>query len=137
MGLLTTGAMVFDHHTHLRHDIAPALNRPVPGTDAGRMTVVLEWMFAVLANQLRSAPPDWLTQPIAIILDGPGGGAWSIHPGGVLMAGPVHAAAAEIVGPAMEFPEWATRRAAWRERDVRIAGDADYAALFLDEVNVI
>ena len=31
------GALVFDHHTHLRHDMAPALGRPVPGTDANRM----------------------------------------------------------------------------------------------------
>jgi hypothetical protein len=33
----------------------------------------------------------------------------------------------------MEFPEWATRRADWRHRDIDIVGDRDYAAVFLDE----
>ena len=47
---LLPSAMVFDHHTHLRHDMAPALGRPAPGTDANRMTVVLEWMMAVLVE---------------------------------------------------------------------------------------
>ena len=37
---LMLGALVFDHHTHLRHDMAPALGRPVPGTDANRMANV-------------------------------------------------------------------------------------------------
>lgn len=30
LGLLIGGALVFDHHTHLRHDMAPALGRPTP-----------------------------------------------------------------------------------------------------------
>jgi hypothetical protein len=68
-------ALVFDHQTHLRHDMAPALGRPVPDTDAGRMRAVLTWMIAVLSNQVASdgrvaahvtAPaltfPDWGTQ---------------------------------------------------------------------------
>ena len=48
-------AIVFDTHTHLRHDIAPALGRTVPATDAGRMAVVLEWMMAVLSNERAGA----------------------------------------------------------------------------------
>lgn len=137
VGLVLTGALVFDHHTHLRHDIAPALNRPAPASDAVRMGVVLEWMFAVLANQLQSAPPNWLTKPIAVTLHGPGGGSWWVQPCGVITNGPTHDATADIAGLASEFPEWATRRAGWRDRDIRITGDADYAALFLDRVNVI
>ena len=136
-GLLLSGAMVFDHHTHLRHDIAPALGRPAPDTDAVRMQVVLEWMFAVLANQLRSGLPDWLTRSVAVTLDGPGGGAWWVRPGSTVTVGPARNAAAEITGLASEFPEWATRRANWRERGIHITGDAEYAALFLDHVNVI
>ncbi|WP_264004218.1 maleylpyruvate isomerase N-terminal domain-containing protein [Mycolicibacterium sphagni] len=73
-----TAALVFDHHTHLHHDMAPALGRPAPGTDANRMAVVLEWMLAVLSNQLRAAVPPWLDRPLAITLTGPGGGTW--HP---------------------------------------------------------
>ena len=67
-------AMVFDTHTHLRHDIAPALGRTVRDTDADRMAVVLDWMMAVLSNQLRAAPPEWLDRPLSIALSGPGGG---------------------------------------------------------------
>jgi uncharacterized protein (TIGR03083 family) len=136
-GLVLTGAMVFDHHTHLRHDIAPALGRTAPDTDAVRMEAILEWMFAVLAKQLQSARSNWLTRSIAITLNGPGGGTWHIQPGGLVTAAPAHDAVAEIAGLASEFPEWATRRAAWREYDVRITGDVDFAALFLDQVNVI
>ena len=53
-------AIVFDTHTHLRHDIAPALGRAVPDSDADRMAVVLEWMMAVLSNQrTRPGPSGW------------------------------------------------------------------------------
>lgn len=135
-GLLLGGAMVFDHHTHLRHDIAPVLGRPVPATDAARMSVVLEWMFAVLDNQLRSARPDWFTQPVRIALEGPGGGSWRVGPDGVV-AGSFSGGAAEIVGLATDFPDWATRRSPWRDGDLRISGDADYAARLLDLVNVV
>ncbi|HEX5144408.1 MAG TPA: maleylpyruvate isomerase N-terminal domain-containing protein, partial [Mycobacterium sp.] len=34
------GALVFDTHIHLRHDIAPVLDRPAPTTDANRIAVV-------------------------------------------------------------------------------------------------
>src|SRR6478672_640106 len=71
-------AIVFDTHTHLRHDIAPALGRTVPETDADRMAVVLEWMMAVLSNQLHAARPEWLDRPVSITLSGPGGGCWVV-----------------------------------------------------------
>jgi hypothetical protein len=132
-----TGAMVFDHHTHLRHDMAPALGRPVPGTDANRMTVVLEWMMAVLSNQLCAASPEWLDRPLAITLTGPGGGTWRVASNGSVAPGSADGSAAQITGVALEFPAWGTRRAGWRDRDVRINGDNDYAATFLDCVNVV
>ena len=103
-------------HTHLRHDIAPALSRAVPATDANRMAVVLEWMLAVLSNQLPAAQPEWLERPVAIALSG---------------------TAAQIDGAALEFPEWGTQRASWRARGVTVGGDADYGARFLDAVNVV
>ncbi|WP_179473548.1 maleylpyruvate isomerase N-terminal domain-containing protein [Mycolicibacterium vinylchloridicum] len=132
-----TGAMVFDHHTHLRHDMAPALGRPAPDTDANRMTVVGEWMMAVLSNQVRAAAPAWLDRPVGITLTGPGGGTWRVVPEGAVMPGVTDDCAARITGVALEFPEWGTRRASWRDRDVRITGDADYATAFLDTVNVV
>ncbi|HXY64047.1 MAG TPA: maleylpyruvate isomerase N-terminal domain-containing protein [Mycobacterium sp.] len=61
--LLLTGAMTFDIHTHLRYDIAPALDLPTPDTDANRMAVVLEWMFAVLTNQSAGDPAGVVRPP--------------------------------------------------------------------------
>jgi hypothetical protein len=130
-------AIVFDTHTHLRHDIAPALGRTVPATDAGRMAVVLEWMMAVLSNQLRAARPAWLDRPISITLSEPGGGCWVVRPGATIHLGSPAGTAAQIDSLAVEFPEWATQRTSWRDRTVRIAGDTDYGARFLDAVNVV
>ena len=134
---LLPSALVFDHHTHLRHDIAPALGRPVPGTDANRMAAVLEWMTAVLANQLTAASPSWLDHPLALTLAGPGGGSWRVETSGAVTPGRTDPAAAHITGLALEFPEWGTRRANWRDRDVTITGDRDYAEAFLDAVNIV
>jgi uncharacterized protein (TIGR03083 family) len=134
--LLLCGAMTFDHHTHLRHDIAPALDRPAPPTDAGRMAVVLAWMVAVLGNQLRNARLGWMDRPVGITLDGPGGGSWVADRGGVEAAG-VRSSGTWIKARTIDFPEWATRRAHWSERDVRIEGDQGYGAAFLDFVNVV
>ncbi|WP_425247307.1 hypothetical protein [Streptomyces sp. NEAU-NA10] len=136
-GLMIGGAMTSDHHAHLRHDIAPALGRPVPGTDANRMATVLEWMFAVLRNQWRSARPDWFVRPLTVVLEGPGGGIRSVGPGGVVTTGSSGRPAATITGRAVESPEWATHRADRRDRDLRISGDADYATRFLDFVRVV
>lgn len=130
-------ALVFDAHTHLRHDIAPALDRPAPPSDANRMAVVLEWMTAVLANQLGAAPPAWLDRPLSLTLAGLGGGTWRINPDGSVISGPAGSAAARITGLTMEFPEWGTRRAGWRDCDVSIDGDVDYATMFLDAMNIV
>lgn len=130
-------AIVFDTHTHLRHDIAPALGRAVPATDANRMAVVLEWMMAVLSNQLRAAQPEWLDRPVSIALSGPGGGCWVVRPDCSVQLGSPADTAAQIDGAALEFPEWGTQRASWRARGVTVGGDADYGARFLDAVNVV
>jgi uncharacterized protein (TIGR03083 family) len=130
-------AIVFDTHTHLRHDIAPALGRPAPGTDANRMAVVLGWMMAVLSNQLRAARPGWLDRPVSIALSGPGGGCWVVRPDGAVEPGSPDGTAAQTYGAAIEFPDWGTQRSGWRDRDVTIGGDAEYGARFLDAVNVV
>jgi hypothetical protein len=135
-GLLLTGATTFDHHTHLRHDIAPALGLPIPGSDATRMTVVLEWMFAVLSNQLQASRPLWLKQPIGITLHGAGGGSWVVDATGAV-PGRAGDTEAQIAGVAAEFPEWGTKRVDWRSKDVTITGDVDYGTRFLDLVNVV
>src|SRR5882757_2162891 len=128
-GVLLNSAFVFDQHTHLRYDIAPALE-----SDELRVAVVLEWMFAVLGNQLRAARPAWLDRPIAISLSGPGGGRWRVGVDGGIAEDPVGASdtAAHIAGTAAEFPGWATTRTPWRERDVRIEGDTALGSALLD-----
>lgn len=134
---LLASAVLFDHHTHLRHDMAPALGRPAPATDANRMAAVLEWMTAVLANQLAAAKPEWLDRPLSLTLAGPGGGSWRVEPSGAVTPGHTEPAAAHITGVALGFPEWGTRRANWRDRDVTITGDVDYAEQFLDAMNIV
>ncbi len=130
-------AIVFDTHTHLRHDIAPALGRTVGDTDADRMAVVVEWMPAVLSNQLRASSLAWLDRPVSIALSGPGGGCWVVRPDDSVACGVAKGCAAQINGLAVEFPEWGTQRATWRAREVTVGGDADYGARFLDAVNVV
>ncbi|MDT5001335.1 MAG: hypothetical protein QOK12_3440 [Mycobacterium sp.] len=138
LGLILGGAMVFDQHTHLRFDLAPALGRVAPPTDANRMSVVIEWMLAVLANQVQRARLEWMDRPVILTLRGLGGGSWSVTGEGAIttgrMEGPIGAA---IFASAEQFPEWATRRAGWRERTVTVDGDIDYGERFLDSVNVV
>jgi len=139
LDLLLFGAMTFDQHVHLRHDMAPALDRSVPESDANRVAVVLRWMFAVLQNQLSRSRPDWLDRPIGIVLDGPGGGSWIVDVN--------HATSWEnadiaevhtwISSTSLAFPVWATSRARWSDCDVNIKGDQNYGAAFLDSVNVV
>jgi Mycothiol maleylpyruvate isomerase N-terminal domain len=111
--------------------------RPEPGTDDNRMAVVLQWMIAVLSNQLRASGPAWLDRPLSITLSGPGGGCWVVRPDGTVAPGNLEGAVAQIHGAAIEFPEWATQRAGWRDRDVTVRGDSEYGERFLDAVNVV
>jgi uncharacterized protein (TIGR03083 family) len=136
LGLMIGGALVFDHHTHLRHDMAPALGRPAPPTDADRMRGVLTWMVAVLSNQVARTPVAGLGARVALTLTGPGGGTWWIDQAGSL-ASSSGAVAAHVTAPALTFPDWGTQRSSWRDNDVTVTGDTELAARFLDTINVI
>lgn len=133
---LLPSASVFDQHTHLSYDIAPAVGRRAADADANRMAAVLEWMMAVLSNQLVAAAPVWFDRPLSITLTGPGGGTWSVSATGSVVPNG-SSGASRITAAATEFPEWGTRRASWRDRDVGIDGDVDYGAAFLDRVNIV
>jgi hypothetical protein len=74
------GALVFNTHIHLRHDITPVLDRSVPATDDNRMAVITDWMMAVLRNQLRFDRPDWRDRAVTVTLTGPGGGSCTFGP---------------------------------------------------------
>ena len=139
MGLVLPGALVFDHHVHLRHDIAPALGVAAPPTDAERMIVVVEWMMAVLENQLKAAPPSWLSGPVALDLDGGGGGRWRIHPDGAVTVDDVtrHDAVGAVRGDVQAFPSWATTRSGWRSTDLELTGDVEQVTRVLDSINIV
>lgn len=135
-GVLIPGAFVFDHHTHLRFDMAPALHTDLGDPEPQQLAVVLEWMTAVLNNQVRSGGLVGLAAPLNLVLHGPGGGTWTLAKNGVTRGATEHAVAT-VTGQSTEFPEWGTRRAPWTKRDVEVQGDLGYAAAILDQVNVI
>lgn len=131
---------VFDCHTHLRHDIAPALGLSAPETDARRMTAILDWLTALLEQSHRTRL-RWLEAPVSLTLSGPGGGTWRITPAPrnrlrVNVSAEV-GTAAHIRGQALEFPAWATTRRAWRGCDVTIDGDAELGERVLDSINLV
>jgi uncharacterized protein (TIGR03083 family) len=134
--VLLGSAVVFDQHTHLRYDLAPALDRPTPRIDEERTAVVLEWMLAVLSNQLGKAGPPWLDRSISLTLTGPGGGSWVVASDGRIERGAPDGAVA-IVGQAEDFPGWGTGRTPWREADIKLTGDEDYGVRFLDALNIV
>jgi uncharacterized protein (TIGR03083 family) len=134
------GAVVFDTHTHLRHDIVPALDLPRPPTDEARMAVAMEWIFTVLA-QTPYATLGWLDRPVAVTMEGLGGGTWLVGKGegGRLRIeqGDPNGAVARITGRSEEFPVWASGRGPWQKHDLEIVGDEDYATRFLDSVRIV
>jgi len=142
LGWFPAGKMVacgatFDLHTHIRHDIAIPLGRSVPETDSQRMRTVLTWMFSVMSAQLRAANHAWLQEPLAITLEGAGGGTWGIDVSGRVTCGGQKSSAINIHGAVKDFPSWATCRTRWRDHDISIKGDQGSAAKFLDTINIV
>ncbi|MET4146263.1 maleylpyruvate isomerase N-terminal domain-containing protein [Arthrobacter sp. UYCo732] len=136
LGLLIGGALAFDLHTHLRHDIAPALGVSAPETDADRMRAVLTWMTAVLSNQTKAAPSTGIEAGLTLTLTGPGGGSWRVDETG-LASSAQRPTAAHITAPAITFPDWGTRRSSWHDSPLQIDGDHEMASRYLNTVNVI
>lgn len=135
--LLIGGAMAFDHHTHLRHDIAPAIGFAPPPTDGSRLAVVLEWMFAVLSHQLEAVETGSPAGDVGLVLTGPGGGSWTLQPGHGARPGLAAACDAVIRGRAVDFPSWGTRRTSWRDHDVDVDGDHRRGTAVLDQIRVV
>jgi uncharacterized protein (TIGR03083 family) len=134
---------LFDGYTHLRADIlAPSgsIDRPQPARDAKRLRPTVEWMLAGLpwmcAGELGT-----VDRPLELTLDGPGGGTWTIAPGGddgrvSIVEESCPDAAARVHGADHDFVIWGTKRSPWSDF-VKIEGDAAYAARVLDAINVI
>ncbi|HEY4409432.1 MAG TPA: maleylpyruvate isomerase family mycothiol-dependent enzyme [Acidimicrobiia bacterium] len=139
MGIIPA-ALTFDHHTHLRHDVAGALGKTPPPTDAARMAVALEWMMAGIPQMCR-ASMSGIERPVDITLNGPGGGTWGLSPtpGGImdLHPGGAPGASALVIGAASEFVLWGTTRESWRDHEVKVDGDIDLGERFLDALKVV
>jgi uncharacterized protein (TIGR03083 family) len=135
---------LFDGYTHLRNDIlAPngAIDRPQPPRDEMRLRPTIEWMLAGLPWMCAAALDGVVDRPIALTLDGPGGGTWTIAPGGiegrVVVSEDANAdVVATVTSSDHDFVIWGTRRASWRDL-VKIEGDETYAARLLDAIKII
>jgi hypothetical protein len=135
---------LFDGYTHLRNDILTpngSIDRPQPPRDEMRLRPTIEWMLAGLPWMCADALRGIVDRPIVLELDGPGGGTWTIAPGGdagrvSLREGASSDAAATVHGTDHDFVIWGTRRAAWRDL-VKVEGDQAYAARVLDAIKII
>lgn len=139
---LLADAMAFDHYCHLRNDILRPrgpLDRPAPPDDDLHLAPTVTWLMAGLPQQCAGLL-EVLDGPVVLDLAGPGGGQWTLtRLDGSLAAVPGAAAGASVTvtSTAADFVLWGTKRTDWREHGVSITGDADYAALVLDAVDVI
>ena len=137
---LVANALAFDHFCHLRNDILQPhgpIARPAPPADALRVGATLEWLLAGLP-QMSAGLADVVTKPLGLELTGPGGASWTIAPS---PDGAVHVQAgttAETVArsAATDFILWGTARQPWRELEVELVGDGDYAATVLDAIRL-
>jgi uncharacterized protein (TIGR03083 family) len=131
--------LVFDWHTHLTYDVAPALNRPAPPMDANRLAATLDWMLTGL-EQMNRDQMRWLDKSLTLTLTGPAGGTWRIDPAGhgrLRVTESTNTTTATIAGVSADFPAWTTKRIAWRTAGLTITGSTDYAEKFLDCLHII
>jgi len=135
---------LFDGYTHLRNDILTpngSIDRPQPPRDEQRLRPTMEWMLAGLPWMCAEALAGIVDRPLVLVLDGPGGGTWTIAPGGdegrVLVTETSSPdAAATVYSTDHDFVIWGTQRAPWRNL-VKIEGDEAYAGRVLDAINII
>jgi uncharacterized protein (TIGR03083 family) len=138
------GCFLFDSYTHYRHDmLAPtgSVDRPQPARDEARLGPTIEWMLAGLPWMCEDALRPVVDRPIVLVLEGPGGGTWTIAPGGeegrvLVTEVDTPGASATVRSGTHDFVVWGTTRRPYRDF-VTIEGDEDYAVAFLDRVNII
>lgn len=132
----------FDNYCHLRHDILGPrgpIDRAEPPRDDTRVGATVEWMLAGLPWMSQSTL-HVVDRPVVLVLTGPGGGTWTIAPGGEdgrvsVTEGVAGDPAATITSEAHDFVAWATRRRPWTDC-VTIEGDEPYASTVLDAIHV-
>ena len=135
---------LFDGYTHLRNDILTpngSIDREQPVRDEQRLRPTIEWMLAGLPWMCAEELNGVVDRPVELTLDGPGGGTWTIAPGGedgrVAVTEAASAdAVAKLRSSGHDFVIWGTHRAPWRD-SVQVEGDEAYAARVLDAINII
>jgi uncharacterized protein (TIGR03083 family) len=134
-------AYAFDHYCHLRVDLlAPhgPIDRQVPAADADRLGPAIRWMLTGLP-QMQPGLEQSLTNPISLVLTGPGGGTWRIaNDGGTITVteGTTGDEVATVTSSGHAFVIWGTARSPWRNHCI-VTGNESVAAQFFDAVNII
>jgi uncharacterized protein (TIGR03083 family) len=133
-------AFAFDMWCHLHVDLlAPGgpVQRDVPGPTDEILRPGIGWMLTGL-SQMCPSVSKVLDRPLGLHLTGPGGGRWTLVPGddGLVVVDGIEDAAAVVTSSAVDFVLWGTTRRPWRDC-VSIDGDATYAELVLDQINIV
>ena len=140
---LLANAFVFDHYCHLRYDIGPAVARAADlPEDPDALAETRVWMLAGLPQMCASALEEATTAPLNLVLEGPGGGCWTMRPAGADGLCPIEvgndpAARATVTSTVAALISWGTKRRDWRRCAVSTEGDEELATRWLDAVNVI
>jgi uncharacterized protein (TIGR03083 family) len=135
---------LFDTYCHLRNDVLQPhgpIDRDEPPRDEQRLRPTVEWMLAGLPWMCADELAPLVDRPLVLTLDGPGGGSWTIAPGGddgrvAVSEGADANAAATVRSTDHDFVIWGTQRRPWAGM-TKIAGDDAYAGAVLDVINVI
>jgi hypothetical protein len=136
-------AVVFDTHTHLRHDIAPVISRPVPPAEPVVLSATVEWMMLVAANMGTAAVPMTEGRAVRFSFTGPGAGEWLLRRDGrkhgKLSAAPWDGTPSHVTisTAAADFPVWGTHRRPWRDYPIDIHGDTALGVAVLDTLRVV
>ena len=138
---ILASTFVFDGYCHLRNDILKPngpIDRPQPPQDELRLQPTVEWMLAGLPWMSEKALA-FVDRPIALTLEGPGCGTWTIGPvgdeGRVLVREGVIDSVATARSTTHDFVVWGTGRRPWRDH-VTVTGDEAYAAQVLDAMKI-
>lgn len=124
---LIANAFAFDHYTHIRVDVlAPGgpVERPAPPVLEAHLAASADWILACIPQMTPAA----VTEPVDLVLTGPGGRTARLGPEGE--------AAATVTSSIPDLVLWATGRAKWQDLDITVAGDEATATRFLDTVHV-
>jgi uncharacterized protein (TIGR03083 family) len=138
---LIADSLVFDHYTHLRHDMLQPRGQ-LQGIDAPQMAEVmassLTWLMADLPQMSPKRLAPALVAPVDLKLTGPGGGSWTLVSDGrsVSVAPTRTPSKVQVSSSASDFHLWGTRRISWRDLNIEMSGDTGTAREVLDAIHV-